>query len=182
VSRTAKRAKRWWLWPLVAVCLLAAATWASPYLRVHQLREAVAARDAARVAEFVDFPALRANVKAQVLASVGAGELAVQARDNPFAAFDKSLALAVIDPMVDTLVSPAGVVAMLDAGEVRIARKDRPATREEDKVRYDLSYRGRDRVAIAREDGKGGAFILHRHGLWGWKLAGIELAREGAAP
>lgn len=177
MSRVAKRSRRWWLWLAVAAGLLAAATWASPYLRVHQLREAVAARDAARVADFVDFPALRANVKAQVLAGVGAGELASQARDNPFAAFGKSLALAVIDPMVDALVSPAGVVAMLDAGEVRIRRQDRPARSDGDKVRYDLAYRSWDRVAIARADGKGGAFILHRHGLWGWKLAAIELPR-----
>lgn len=171
---------------VAAAAVLAAATsYASPWWRVHQLHAAVAERDAARVSEFVDFPALRASVKAELMAGMDAGSLAQEARENPFAAFGKAMARAVIDPVVDALVTPAGVLAMLEAGEVRI-RPDRhpetPAPAADgatgEKARYALSYRSWDRVAIAREDKDGGAFILHRHGLWSWKLGGIELPRE----
>lgn len=175
---------------VAAAAVLAAATsYASPWWRVHQLHAAVAERDAARVSEFVDFPALRASVKAELMAGMDAGSLAQEARENPFAAFGKAMARAVIDPVVDALVTPAGVLAMLEAGEVRIRPDRRPDRHPEtpapapdgatgEKARYALSYRSWDRVAIAREDKDGGAFILHRHGLWSWKLGGIELPRE----
>lgn len=170
----------------VAAVLAAATSYASPWWRVHQLHAAVAQRDVARVSAFVDFPALRASVKAELMAGMDAGSLAQEARDNPFAAFGKAMARAVIDPVVDALVTPAGVLAMLEAGEVRIQPDRHPQTppapaqsqQTGEKARYALSYRSWDRVAIAREDKDGGAFILHRHGLWSWKLGGIELPRE----
>ncbi|WP_379678720.1 DUF2939 domain-containing protein [Massilia consociata] len=170
----------------VVAGLLAVSSYASPYWRLYQLRTAVAERDAAKVAQHVDFPALRESVKAELVAQLGAGSLVPQARDNPFAAFGKAMALAVIDPVVDAVVSPAGVTAMLEAGEVRIRREPDPAPApgrastdgEGDKVRYDLAYRSWDRVAMTREGGGSGAFILHRHGLWSWKLGGIELPRD----
>ncbi|MCA1246587.1 DUF2939 domain-containing protein [Massilia sp. MS-15] len=171
----------------VAALLLAATSYASPWWRLYQLQGAVAQRDAARVAAFVDFPALRASVKAQVVASMEETAQPGAARDNPFAAFGKAMALAVIDPVVDAAVSPAGVLAMLEAGELRVARHSgRNAGHDAEpaadagrrEARYALSYRSWNRVAIAREDRVGGAFILHRHGPWSWKLGGIELPRR----
>lgn len=170
----------------VAALLLAVTSYASPWWRLHQLQGAVAQRDAARVAAFVDFPALRASVKAQVVASMEGPAQPGAASDNPFAAFGKAMALAVIDPVVDAAVSPAGVLAMLEAGELRVARHsgrnagreaEQPADAGRQEARYALSYQSWDRVAIARADRDGGAFILHRHGLWDWKLGGIALAR-----
>lgn len=175
---TRKTGKRVLVGALTALLLLGATSYASPWWRLHQLRAAVSERDAARVAQFVDFPALRENVKAQLMGSVGAGP-AGQDGGGLLGKFGRTLAGAVIEPLVDAVVSPAGVTAMLEAGEVRIRRTPpsgtAPASSRE-KVRYTLSYRSWDRVAIEREGGAGGAFILQRHGLWSWKLAGVALA------
>jgi hypothetical protein len=175
-----KTGKRLLTGAVAALVLLGATSYASPWWRLQQLREAVSERDAARVAGFVDFPALRENVKVQVMGRMGAGAPG-QDGGGLLGNVGRALAGVVIDPLVDALVSPAGVTAMLEAGDVRIRRKPddgmpTPSSREE-KVRYTLSYRSWDRVAIEREGGDGGAFILHRHGLWTWKLGGIEMPR-----
>jgi hypothetical protein len=171
------------------VGIVALTGYASPYWRLHQLQSAVAERDAGKISSLVDFPALRASVKLQLVEQLGAGGLAGAARDNPFAAFGQTMAMAAIDPIVDAVVSPAGVSAMLEAGELRVRRgsgdgQDGPSAPPaqqadtDEQPRYALSYRSWDRVAVAKEGGDGGAFILYRHGLWGWKLGGIELPRR----
>lgn len=178
---TRKTGKRLLTGAVAALVLLGATSYASPWWRLQQLREAVAERDATRVAGFVDFPALRENVKVQVMARMGAG---AQGQDSGglLGNFGRALAGVAIDPLVDALVSPAGVTAMLEAGDVRVRHKPGdgmpPPSSSGKKVRYTLSYRSWDRVAIERESGDGGAFILHRHGLWTWKLGGIELPGE----
>ena len=176
-----KAGKRLLTGAVAMLVLLGATSYASPWWRLQQLRDAVSERDATRVAGFVDFPALRENVKAQVMGRMGAGAPG-QDHGGLLGNFGRTLAGVVIDPLVDALASPAGVTAMLEAGDVRVRYKTgdgmSPPSSSQDKVRYTLSYRSWDRVAIEREGGDGGAFILHRHGLWSWKLGGIELPAE----
>ena len=172
--------------PIVAAAVAAAlvlATWASPHWQLYQMRAAVEARDAQALSRYVDFPKLRESVKVQVMRRLGAQGALEESRSNPFAAFGRRMALAVIDPVVDAAVSPEGVAAMLEAGDIRVQpRPEAPsqpageAARE--KLNYDVSYRSWNQVLVERADGGGVAFVLDRHGLWNWKLAGVEL-REG---
>ncbi len=177
-----KGSKRLLIGLLAVAGVLAVSSYASPWWRLHQLSTAVAERDAARVGEFVDFPALRENVKAQLLSRMEAGDSAQADSDNPLGGLARAVAVMAINPMVDAMVSPAGVTAMLEAGEVRVRRRPAAVTpaSDQDRKRYTLSYRSWDRVAIEGEDHQegDGAFILHRDGLWSWKLGGIELPRS----
>ncbi|RZA34920.1 MAG: DUF2939 domain-containing protein [Lysobacteraceae bacterium] len=170
-----------------AAAILAAAVYASPHLALYQMRAAVEARDAQALARYVDFPRLRESVKVQVMRRLGAGSGAAESRSNPFAALGQRMVLAVIDPVVDAAVSPAGVAAMLEAGDIRVrpleqqAPADAPAREmgeQAAKVNYDLSYRSWEQVVVQRADGGGVAFILDRNGLWSWKLAGVELPED----
>ena len=58
--------KKWLV--LLGVCLLAIAAYvgSGPYRAIHAIREAVQAEDAAALSRQVDFPALRASLKAQL--------------------------------------------------------------------------------------------------------------------
>lgn len=165
---------------IVAV-LLAIVTYASPHWQLYRMRAAVQARDTQKLAGFVDFPALRESVKLQVMQRLGADSALSGSSSNPFAAFGKAMALAVIDPVVEAAVSPAGVAAMLERGDMQLKTgRDQAAAGEarREKVNYDLHYQGWNRVGVARADGSGASFILRRDGLWGWKLSGIELPRH----
>ena len=162
-----------------ALLVVAATSFASPWWTLHRLRAAVDRRDAEGVAAQVDFPALRDSVKSQLLGSIArdAGDEA----GNPFAAIGKAFARAVADPVVDAIVSPAGVAAMVEHGRISIARPA-PAPETSDpappreKPRYALHYRGWHHFAVTAENG--GSFVFRRDGLWSWKLAGIELPRD----
>jgi hypothetical protein len=163
-----------------ALLAVAATSFASPWWTLHSLRTAVARHDADAVSAQVDFPALRDSVKSQLLTAISRD--ARDAGGNPFAAIGKAFALAVADPLVDAVVSPAGVAAMVEHGKITIAK---PAPAQEpaadappaEKPHYTLHYRGWDRFAVTADDG--GSFVFRRDGLWHWKLAGIELAPRG---
>jgi hypothetical protein len=170
----------------IAIAALAVSTYASPHWQLYRMRAAVEARDAQALARYVDFPALRGSLKQQVLHRLGAGNAQGESGSNPFAAFGKAMASAVIEPVVDAAVSPEGVRAMLAAGDIRLKPKhdqdQQPPglphdERPREKPNYDLSYRSWGQVVIQKAQGGGVTFILNRDGLWSWKLAAIELPR-----
>jgi hypothetical protein len=103
-----------------ALLAVAATSVASPWWTLHRLRAAVERHDGGAVAEQVDFPALRASVKEQMLASMKA-DLDKPGGANPFAEFGTKLAQALVDPLVDAVVSPAAVAAMVEHGRISIA-------------------------------------------------------------
>jgi hypothetical protein len=169
-----------------ALLVVAATSFASPWWTLHSLRSAVDRRDTDAVAAQVDFPALRDSVKSQLL-----GSIARDAGTNAFAAIGQAFARAVADPLVDAIVSPAGVAAMVEHGKVSIAKptrdagtpdaeppRDKPPQHKppQHKPHYALHYRGWRHFAVTAEDG--GSFVFRRAGLWSWKLAGIELPRN----
>jgi hypothetical protein len=162
-----------------ALLVVAATSFASPWWTLHSLRSAADRHDAEGVSAQVDFAALRDSVKSQLLGSI--------ARDtgneggNPFAAIGKAFARVVADPLVDAIVSPAGVAAMIEHGRVSIGKPTQdagtPAAEPpRDKPHYALHYRGWSHFAVTAENG--GSFVFRRDGLWSWKLAGIELPRD----
>ena len=158
-----------------ALLVVAATSFASPWWALNRLRAAVERHDAEGVSAQVDFPALRDSVKSQLL-----GSIARDAGTNAFAAIGQAFARAVADPLVDAIVSPAGVAAMVEHGKVAIGKPTRDtgtpdAAPRRDKPHYALHYRGWSHFAVTAEDG--GSFVFRRDGLWSWKLAGIELPR-----
>src|SRR5262249_5275823 len=96
----------------------------SPYISVELMRRAGQGGDYATVTEYVDFPALRENLKGQFNASFM--EMASKS-DNALAT---GLALTFgpifIDKMIDAYITPEGITAMLegaDAEEEQEAKK-----------------------------------------------------------
>jgi hypothetical protein len=168
-----------------ALLVVAATSFASPWWTLRDLQSAAARRDAAEVAALVDFPALRASVKDQVQHSLDRN-LGMAGSDNPLAKFGQALAATLVDPLVDAVVSPAGVAAMVEHGRITVAKPHAepasdappaPAATPAEPPRYAVHYRGWNGFAVTARDG--GSFLFHRTGLWSWQLAGIELPPEG---
>ena len=164
----------------VAAIAIAATAYASPYYALHQIKSAVAERDAQALASHVDFPALRASVKTQLETNMASSIAAVAGSDNPFAALGQSIASAMLGKMVDAMVSPAGVVALVNksaVGPQADASGNPAAEGTQGKADYSAGYAGLNKFVVRAKDGsKEGALVLQRHGLWGWKLSGIEIA------
>ena len=165
----------------VAVIGVAATAYASPYYALHQIKTALAERNAEALAEHVDFPALRASVKAQLETSMARSIEATAGSGNPLAALGQSIASAMLGKMVDTMVSPAGVVALVNKSAVSPQASDTadaPADGARKKADYSAGYAGVNTFVVRAKDGNAqeGALVLQRHGVWGWKLSSIEIA------
>ncbi|UQV43836.1 DUF2939 domain-containing protein [Janthinobacterium lividum] len=165
----------------VAVIAVAVTAYASPYYALHQIKAALAERNAEALAAHVDFPALRTSVKTQLEASMARSIEATAGSGNPLAALGESIASAMLGKMVDTMVSPAGVVALVNKSAVSPqadANTDAPADGAQKKANYSAGYAGVNTFIVRAKDGNAqeGALVLLRHGVWGWKLSSIEIA------
>jgi hypothetical protein len=157
------------------VVAIAAWHFAAPWWTLREIRAAATARDAAALAEHVDFPALRESLKSELAAAMVA-EAATQ-QDGP-AALGAALGLAMIDPLVDGLVSPAGL-RMMFAAE-RPTKDAAPVAGFGDTEDVAIARDGFSTFRVARRDAPeaGAALVFRRHG-YAWKLAGVELPEGG---
>ena len=186
---------------LVLACLLAlaAALYFSPHWTIYRMRSALEARDATALSSHVDFPALRESFKAQMLTFMGQ-QMKDADKDNPLIGLGQMLAMGVINQLVETVVSPAGVMVMMQEGQPKVATPPAPqapqapqappeappppasppqapqAQESEPPPKYDIRYVNWSTVEVR---GKGsstpGKFIFTRHGLFTWKLSGVEM-------
>jgi hypothetical protein len=162
---------------VILVAIIVGAWWyASPIWTLRAMRDAAKDRDQAKLSAYVDYPALRADVKHDI------GDYAAAKAGKRFGEPGRALAAyinAFGDSAVDAVVSPAGVVAMFASeqqieaagGRVRVPVKagDHPVIERD----------GFSSFRVHGEDVSKGALVFHREGL-GWKLAGVDFpAPEG---
>ncbi len=154
--------------------------YASPYLALHRIAKAIENKDADAVSEYVDFPALRESVKAQMLIKLQAQMQAPEIKDNPLAGLGQALAVGMVNQATEALVSPAGVMLMLERGKpgkpadvaaAGIGVDTQGGTPRKD---YAVDYQGWSKIFVHPTDEPGG-FIFKRDGLMGWRLAAIKM-------
>ena len=173
----------------IAIALGGVSSYASPYWTIYQMRSAIEKRDSNKFSRYVDYPALRESLKAQLLLSLKDKMQGPEMKDNPFAGLGQMIGLAMVNTIVDTMVSPAGVMALM-AGEKPASKNpteppQSPAPapdgpRKEaakDALKYDVSYEGWDLVqaTATKEDGEPIVADFRREGLWSWKWVGIKI-------
>nr|WP_133648987.1 DUF2939 domain-containing protein [Paraburkholderia flava] len=189
---------------VIVVIALIGYGYASPYVALDRLKRAADARDAATVNQYVDFPALRESLKQQVTALL-ARRLDVKNSGNPLAALGAMIGVALISPLVDSYATPDGVAALLNGIPPRGEPGERPPPppstpqpadaaptqppQPQPPVAKDASsppqppqttagYRSLNEFVITYQHGVGDtrySAILHREGLFSWKLAAVDL-------
>jgi hypothetical protein len=81
----------------------------SPYLTVQGIQKAASEKNTEEISKHIDYPTPRESVKAQMQK-----EMAKQAQSgNPFAAFGMAFAQSMVEPMVNTIVSPQAIAAAM---------------------------------------------------------------------
>lgn len=181
--------KRWIVLLLAVLIALAAYVVAGPYLTVRAIKTALLEQDAGALAEQVDFPSLRASLKAQLLDAMvrKAGE-DVQA--NPFGSFALTMATGLVNGTVDAMVTPIGLAGVMQGRKMWGDARDgfhRPATDAQGvpvaqpepmrDARYRYESLSRFTATVEDESGKPVVFVLRRDGVQ-WKLADIRLPLE----
>ena len=169
--------------------LIALLAWvaAGPWIAIHGIRTAIRAQDTAALERWVDFPALRVNLKAHVEDAIArrAGE-GVQA--NPFGAIGIRVASGIAGGAVDALATPMGIAAVLEGRNTwmrAIGRIEDGDTYGPPKA-YDpfhdakQRYESTSRFTVTTHDAQGEplVFVLQRQGLR-WRLVDIRFGATG---
>jgi hypothetical protein len=165
---------------IVGAFLCGGGLYASPYLTLYQMYQSAKSNDFQGVASHVDFPALRESVKANVQ-TMFSQETAKQ--DNPLMGIlGKFLGGVVLDPVVDAVVTPEGVAALLAGQQLQFGGDNKKATFSEkaDSVEVKPHYESFNQFVVSvkpkGEDKPPVELILSRDFL-GWKVSGVRLPR-----
>lgn len=176
---------------IVAAVLLALLAWTAsgPWRAVAGIRQAADAGDARALARHVDFPALRASLKPQVQDRIvrAAG---VEGQTGPFAAFGLTLATGLAGGLVDAMVTPTGLAALMEGrrvwerasneplrprtgtGTPATPASDAPTAPSRPRLRFESL--SRSSAVVTLEDGSPLTLVLTRRGLR-WRLSEIRL-------
>lgn len=183
-----------WLWLVVALLIaLGAYVAAGPYLTVRAIRTAVERQDAAALSKQVDFPALRTSLKAQLTDRL-VREAGPDVQSSTFGAIGLSLASGLVGGVVDAMVTPTGLGALIEGRKVWKRVGDgfstpsmtavppdgdgtpvpQAAPRPFDGAKYRYESLSRFTATVQDESGRPIQFVMTRDGL-NWKLSDIRL-------
>ena len=166
---------------------------ASPWLALKDLTQAFEDQDIRKIEKLVDFPELREDIKVTARAAM-MKSAAIELEGNPFAAMGIMMANAIVDPIIDQVISPAGLQLFFSAGEMSggtdglpenidaIARDLIPSGDGVDaaqNIDVKTEYVGINEfeVQISNEDILNESFSLYmrREGIGGWKVSGLKV-------
>jgi hypothetical protein len=157
---------------LVLVAIAVGAWWyVSPLWTLHEMREAAQNGDAQKLSEYVDYPALREDIKEELRRSM-MSEMEKQ-QNNGFAMLGSAFALALIDPLIDAMVTPEVVEEMFDQAKRTRLPEKRPKLPQASSDPI-IDRAGFDQFAVRDKDPTKGSLIFKRSGL-SWKLSGFDM-------
>ncbi|HEX8256399.1 MAG TPA: DUF2939 domain-containing protein [Allosphingosinicella sp.] len=168
---------------LIAAAVVAlAAGWyfGSPRWTLYQMAEAAEDRDGERLAGYIDFPVLRETSKAQIKAQLAVRVAEAGAKggaEDGFAALGAMLGMAMIDPMIDGLLTPEAMQAVFARAPEPGAAAQRPFGADASDAEIIQEGLGSFRLRRKGAPADAGDLIFRRHGL-GWKLSEIRIPAD----
>ncbi|MGE4266366.1 MAG: DUF2939 domain-containing protein [Deferribacterales bacterium] len=172
------------------VIIFFAVYFASPFYALYSIRSAGEEGNADKLSGYVDYPKLRENLKATFNARV-AKELANSEYAGALGALGTAFAASIVDQLVDSLVTPEALAMVMkngikpkggddDAGQSEDGQSSENTAKEKDSgksVDFSSGYRSLNKFAftITQEKESPVSMIFERHGLFSWKLVGMEI-------
>jgi hypothetical protein len=180
------------LWPrlgiaavVLALVALGAVLYYSPLIAIRNMQQAIDRRDAAAVADYVDFPALRENLKNTFTAKLMAGD--GSGKDSGMSAMVAAFGSLLIGKLVDAMITPEGLAEMmrgkpLGAAKAGALGKKETVPAASDKARPEMEqtwhYETWNRVVVSTKErgstSPAAGLVLERQGLANWRLTGFR--------
>ena len=175
---------------ILGVLAFLVAYFATPILTVNAIVTAAKAGDEAALERNVDFPAFRDSLKDELTARLMAEAQAhPDIRNSALGGLGMMLGPMLVSGAVDALVTAPTIAAMVRTAEtpypadVADARAPEPET-ENGEIRQSYGYRDLNTFVLTLTDPNRPEeplkLLLKRQGLFGWKLAGIDLPGQAA--
>ena len=187
-----------------AIAIVAFGAWFYflPHIAFSGMKSAIDARDASRLAGYVNFPALKDSIKADLSARIAA-RVSDTREKSLFGVLGAALAGVFIDPLVDAFVTPESLAMILEADMPKPApppaRQPPPSAPappstpapptspppaestmpSESKREQSMSYESVNRFVVSVKK-KGGAdqpfsLVFTREGWFSWKLSALRM-------
>lgn len=185
---------------LSLVLVLVGFYFASPYLNLYHMKGAVDDLDAIKLADHVDFPSLRESLKATLKANLL--KQAANPENDGFAAIGAAFGTMMIGPMIDSMVTPEGLISMLQGDDLFEAEapstfeNEFPTSEKKEEIEGEnnpstklrvagMNYEKLDRFVVSATNdimvSKGEeplTLVFGRKGLFSWKLTGIRMSLD----
>lgn len=155
----------------------------SPRYTLNEMRKAAAAGNAAKLSNWVDYEALKIDLKGELRREILLEANRQGVESNPITKFGTDLAVALVPVGVNMVVTPEAVQAMFDARSAASTTGRGAGTKASGGVAVMPVGIPKDNIVIERSGlsefkvrtkGKDGAAIFRRYGF-GWKLAGVDM-------
>ncbi len=162
-----------WVAIALAVLIATGAGWyfASPAYTLSQMKAAAEENNSDEFASYIDFPALREDMKAELMAQI---LTEAQKDTSGFGGLGMALGSAMVGPMIDGMISPAGVRAMF----ISKRNQSNPPNKAMGGLQVEespiIERRGFSEFLVTSKGKPGSGMVFKRHGL-GWKLSGVDL-------
>jgi Protein of unknown function (DUF2939) len=152
--------------------------YASPYLTLYQVYQAAERKDVKKISKHVDFPSLRDSVKSN-LQTIIAKETS-QTQNPLLSLLGSTIGEAVLDPVLETVVTPTGVAALLEGQQLQLGQMGKKSSFEQGAGAPDVKaeYESFDQFAVSvkpkGESVEPVTILLSRNGF-SWKISGVRL-------
>jgi hypothetical protein len=162
---------RRWILGIVALLLVAIGgwLWGSPYLTLLQLKKAADARDLTTLSARVDYPAVRADLKAQL------GSRLDRREGSALDRLGAVLAERFADPLLDAAITPEGMRALFASGAV--ARAARPFSSDSGPAEMRVRRDSIGQFTLASRNGTGPEVVFALQGL-SWRVVAVRLPKK----
>lgn len=162
---------------VVAVIVIASGTlwyFESPLWTLKGMKDAARSNDADALNAYIDYPALRESLKAELTARM---RTEAQIDKSDLGGFGRALGAVTLGPLIHILVSPAGMRTILLATnqeDMGPASSALHVPKEPVIVRRSFSE-----FTVTTKDQPNSGLVFKRHGL-SWMLSGVELPSDSS--
>jgi hypothetical protein len=176
------------------VVLFFAWFFATPYLALRSIKTAAENQDIQTLSQYIDLPALKESLKSSLSVKMKTA-IARAHDDNPygnvFGAAASQFAVRMIDPVLDTAITPETIAMLLQGqgkkspssggSEVSANPLARVFPSTDEETRVSAYYVNFDTFVIAfrnnRTDKERFSFFMKRQGIFSWKIAGVNFPK-----
>jgi hypothetical protein len=158
---------------------------ASPLLAANSLKNAVISKNADEANKYIDYSALRENLKAELTAhAMKQMQQDPEMASNPFNGFAFAMVGPMVNAMVDNYITPSGMKTIMKFASDPSSATDDTSRNIAEKVastdkmlkETSMGYDGLDKfqVLYKNQDGTKGKLVFNRKGFAGWNLTNIN--------
>jgi len=167
------------------IILILIGTWlyATPYLTIYTMKKASENNDATKFSSYVNYPSLRESFKNTFKAAFNKEMMKDSNSEDGLGtlgkAFGIAMASALIDPLVESFVTPESLAMMMEGKKPKGNESNEKTATNSNEIKSNVSmgYDGIDYFVLNAKDDKNEiqfSFVFKRKGVWNWELTSVR--------